>query len=222
MSRPLLIIGNKNYSSWSLRPWLALKHAGIEFDELRLPLDTDQFYQTIGQYSPTGRVPVLRVGALTIWDSLAICEYAADLKPDAGLWPEEIGERAWARSVCAEMHSGFESLRSAMPMNCRAHDRQVTPDDNTLADIARIQTLWAECRAHFAERGPWLFGRFTIADAFYAPVAMRFRTYGITLDDTAAAYINTLLADPVMKEWLAAAEQESEVLAGEEVGAQII
>lgn len=210
-----LIVGNKNYSSWSLRPWLAMKVAGVAFKEERIPLYGPQSKQQILAYSPAGKVPCLLVdekpgGPLAIWDSLAICEYLAEKHPS--LWPQEAAARAVARSVSAEMHSGFQNLRTHMSMNIRkAHPgKGRTPE--ALADIARIVAMWTDCRARFGQDGPFLFGRFSIADAMYAPVVLRFRTYAVELPEACRAYADAVLALPAMREWIAAAQAETEFL----------
>ncbi len=210
-----LIFGNKNYSSWSLRPWLYLRHHGLTFTEHRIPLDTQRFRDEIGLWSPTRRVPVLKTGELLVWDSLAILEYLAERFPATGGWPRGMAARAVARSVCAEMHSGFMALRSELPMDCR---RRAPRADDTLApatrtDIARIQNLWHDCRSRFGAEGPFLFGEFGIADCMYAPVAMRFVTYGVGMDDNARGWVDALLALPAMQQWLRDAEAEAEVIA---------
>src|SRR5688572_2837076 len=186
-------MGNRNYSSWSLRPWILMKHLGLTFSERVLPLDTPEFAHDIAALSPTRRVPILRHGELLIWDSFAICEYASELA-DRG-WPRDRAARAVARSACAEMHSGFGALRSQWPMNARAQGRKTADDDTRSGEIARIQQLWAECRRRFGTSGPWLFGEYSVADAMYAPVVLRFRTYGPKLGEAAAAYVATTLAD---------------------------
>jgi glutathione S-transferase len=216
MDEMLLTMGNKNYSSWSLRPWLLLKHVGLEFAERVIPLDTPEFARDIVATSPTRRVPVLRHGSLLVWDSLAICEYACELTGRG--WPEAREARAIARAACAEMHSGFSVLRSQWPMNARAIGRRTAPSPERLAEIARLENLWAECRTRFGSGGPWLFGEFSVADAMYAPVILRLRTYGATVRDATAAYMATVLADAHMLEWLAAAAAESWISESSEVG----
>jgi glutathione S-transferase len=208
-----LIIGNKNYSSWSLRPWLLLKHAGIPFREQYIPIRSATWNTHIRELSPSGKVPALTHGAVRVWDSLAICEYLAERFPEKQLWPAAITARAEARSVSAEMHSGFQALREHMFMNIRRRmpTRGRTPE--TLADIERIVAIWDGCRARYATGGPFLFGAFSIADAMYAPVALRFETYAVKTEGAAGDYARTLLALPTMQEWVAAAHTENEQLA---------
>jgi glutathione S-transferase len=213
MSRPLLIIGNKNYSSWSLRPWLLLRHHGIAFDEQRLLLDTPEFARTIADWSPNRAVPALRHAGITIWDSLAISGDANDNLQDGNGWPADARARAVARSVSAEMHSGFQALRKALPMNCRrrTHGTPIGPD--VQANIDRIGALWRDCRARFGADGAFLFGDFSIADAMYAPVASRFVSYGVDMDASMQAYVDALFALPALQDWLRAAAAETESLA---------
>jgi glutathione S-transferase len=203
-----LIIGNKNYSSWSLRPWLLLRHFGIEFDEIVLPLDTPEFYQRIGQYSPNGRVPALHVGDEIIWDSLAICETANERWLGDRGWPTEPRARAAARSAAAEMHSGFAAMRSQLPMNCRRQPRAPHWDANASKDIARIEQLWQDLRSRHGAGGDFLCGEFGIVDAMFAPVCVRFRGYGPSLGEQALAYMQTIFALPAMREWQAGADAE--------------
>lgn len=213
MNALTLVIGNKNYSSWSLRPWLAMRVAGIPFEEVRIPLYRADTAADLAARSPSGLVPSLQDGDLTIWDSLAICEYLAERFPDRDLWPAEPAARAVARSVSAEMHAGFAGLRSAMSMNIRRRysGKGRTPD--CLSDIARVLALWNDCRSRFGAGGDFLFGRFGIADAMYAPVVLRFQTYAVELDGAAKAYADAVLALPALREWVAAAETESESIA---------
>jgi glutathione S-transferase len=204
-----LYLGNKNYSSWSLRPWLALKQAGIAFDEVVIPLYQPGSRETVLKYSPSGRVPALKHGDVTVWESLAVCEYAAELYPAAGMWPSEAAARAVARAASSEMHAGFAALRAHLPMNVRSSfpERGVTPE--VQADINRIMAVWRDCRSRFGEgNGEFLFGPFTIADAMYAPVVARFRTYRIELEREAQAYCGTIMGLPAMQEWLTAARNE--------------
>lgn len=207
-----LVIGNKNYSSWSLRPWLALKQAGIPFAEVRIALYTPESKQQILAWSPSGKVPALRDGDLVVWDSLAICEYLAERFPDTGLWPAQREARAVARSACAEMHSGFPELRSRMSMNLRRAfpGQGMTPE--VARDIGRIDQIWQDCRSRFGAGGDFLFGAFTVADAFYAPVVLRFQTYGVALGPVAQAYSDAVLALPALQQWVAEARAESEVI----------
>jgi glutathione S-transferase len=214
-----LVIGNRNYSSWSLRPWALLRHLGVEFAERRILLDTPTFAAEVARYSPAGRVPVLLDGERAIWESIAILEYASELAGGRG-WPAEPDARAEARAVAAEMHAGFAALRSAYPMNIRARERRVPLTAPLAAAIARIDALWSGCRRRYGALGPWLFGAYSAADAMYLPVAFRFRTYGATgLGAEARAYLATALADPVIEPWVRAACAETEVVAGDEVGA---
>ncbi|MGI9202091.1 MAG: glutathione S-transferase family protein [Woeseiaceae bacterium] len=215
---PKLIIGNKNYSSWSLRAWLLMREAGIEFEEHRVALDVETTAAELAEYCPSATVPVLQLGELTVWDSLAIAETVAERWPDTQLWPEDADARAYARSVCAEMHSGFAVLRSCMPMNCRAMGRKVALPDELTRDIDRIIAIWSVCHREFQGDNGWLFGDFSIADAMFAPVVLRFRTYGINLPESAGFYPQRLLQSDAMQEWLAAAETETEVIDFEEKG----
>ena len=219
--KPKLIIGNKNYSSWSLRAWLLLRESGIEFDEHRIALDTDTSKAEIAAFNEGGTVPVLQLGDLTVWDSMAIAETVAERWPGKQLWPDDADARAHARSVCAEMHSGFAKLRECMPMNCRAMGRRVPLPDDLTTDIDRVIAIWSAChRRYGGDNGGdgWLFGRFSVADAMYAPVVLRFRTYGINLPESAGFYPHRLLQSNAMQEWLAAAETEVEVIEQEEKG----
>jgi len=212
MNQLTLVIGNKNYSSWSLRPWLLLKHFNIPFKEVRIPLYREETSESLSRWSPSGLVPVLKHGDLAVWDSLAICEYVQELYPDLALWPKDVKARAVARSVSAEMHSGFVALRHSMPMNCRRSFPGKGLNNESSTDIRRVISIWRECREKYGEGGPLLFGRFTIADAMYAPVAQRFRTYDVHLDETSAAYVSAILSLPEMKEWISSAITEEEVL----------
>lgn len=202
-----LVIGNKNLSSWSLRPWLVLRHFAIPFNEVKLPLDTPEFHRDIVKYTPSRRVPVLIDAALTIWDSLAIAEYLNE-KVQGRAWPLDSAIRAHARAVSAEMHSGFGALRTHWPMKATGKGNVELPPQGE-ADVARVQQLWHECRSQYAQRGPWLFGEYSIADAMYAPVALRFRHYGASFSSPAAeAYQQQLVQDSHMQAWLAEAQHE--------------
>jgi len=211
--RPLLVIGNKNYSSWSLRPWLLLREAGVDFETRRLPLDSEEFRREIVQLSPSGRVPVLHHQGRVIWDSLAIAEYANEVWLDGRGWPEDVDLRVLARCAAAEMHSGFADLRNQLPMNCgrQAEGGTYRWDAAAGQDIQRVQALWRDLRGRAGE-GPFLCGRFGIVDAMFAPVVIRFRGYGVALDATADAYCDAMLGLPAMQEWLADAAAETERL----------
>jgi len=212
-----LVIGNKNYSSWSLRPWLLLRHHGIAFTEEWLPLDTPEFHARIGRWSPTRRVPALHDGDLVVWDSLAICEYANDKWLQGRGWPEGLRERAVARAAAAEMHSGFAALRGQLPMDVRRQPTTRHWDDAADRDIRRVQELWRELRRQFGTSGPYLFGAsFGIVDAMFAPVCFRFRGYGVPMDDNAAGYLEAIFALPAMREWEAAALAEPARVAADE------
>lgn len=213
-----LIIGNKNYSSWSLRSWFLLTEAGIEFEEYRIPLDLENSAAEIARFSPSGRVPVLMLGEQRVWDTLAIAETVAEQWPEKQLWPSDSAARVHARCISAEMHAGFPTLREAMPMNCRAMGRKVSLPDALAADIDRVLDIWSDCHRRYQSQGNWLFGRFSVADAMFAPVVLRFRSYGINLPDVASAYPRRMLESESIQRWLAAAESEIEVIKTEETG----
>jgi glutathione S-transferase len=208
MSDLTLIIGNKASSSWSLRPWLALKQIGVPFREITIPLRQPETKAEILQHSPAGKVPVLRDGDLTVYDSLAILEYLAESFPEAGLWPDDRGARAVARSISAEMHSGFVDLRRNMPMDVTDKHPAEGRTPEVQADIARITQIWRDARARFGADGPFLFGHFSAADAMYAPVCTRLDTYVVDLDEVSQAYVSTVLGLPAMREWYAAGAAE--------------
>ena len=212
-----LVIGNKNYSSWSLRPWLLLRHFGVAFDEVRLLLDTPGFAQQVARWSPSHRVPVLHDGDRVVWDSLAICEYANERWLDGQGWPDDIGQRAVARSAAAEMHSGFAALRAQLPMNVRRQPRLPHWDARADADIARVQEIWRDLRAQAGGRGRFLCGEsFGVVDAMFAPVCVRLRGYGVALDATASDYVEAIFALPAMQQWTQAALAETERVASDE------
>lgn len=211
MSAPLLVIGNRNYSSWSLRAWLALRHCGFAFESLRLSLDTPTFAAQVRAYSGAGRVPVLVDGGVSVWDSLAIAEYGAE-RTGRG-WPADPRARAVARAATCEMHSGYSALRNAWPMDIRARRPGAPVSAEVARDLARIDELWSECRTRYGAQGPWLFGAWSIADAFYAPVVCRLQTYGSPgMGELAAAYCTTTLADPELAAWSELAAREPETL----------
>ena len=211
MAIPVLVIGNKNYSSWSLRPWLAMKLLGLAFEERRIALYRPESKTEILRASPSGKVPCLIDGETRVWDSLAILEYLAESRPE--LWPEARAARAHARSVSAEMHSGFPRLREHMSMNVRKRFPGKGRAPEVPEEIARIVALWSDCRSRYGATGPYLFGRFTAADAMYAPVVLRFLTYEVELPPACRTYADAILALPAMREWIAAAERETESIA---------
>lgn len=210
-----LIIGNRNYSSWSLRGWLAVQAAGVACEVIRIPLDQPDTHARILARSPSGKVPCLIDQGLAIWDSLAIAEYLAEDHPS--LWPEDACARAEARSVSAEMHSGFQALRHHMPMNIRKDypGRGRLPE--VMRDITRIEAIWTGCRERFGADGPYLFGRYSIADMMYAPVCLRFETYAVSLGGLAQEYMQTILAHPDVREWKGEALEEDEVILAEDL-----
>jgi len=202
MSDLKLIIGNKNYSSWSLRPWIALKQFGIEFEEELISFhDWDNFYAKISEYSGARRVPVLIHQDRSIWDSLSILEYLADMFPQHNMWPEDQGARGHARSICAEMHSGFNALRGALPMNLRRQIEIYPLKEDVKLDIARVIYVWREARSSFAHGGEFLYGAFSNADAMYAPIVSRLHTYGVPVDADIRGYMDAVLATDAFKEW---------------------
>ncbi len=208
-----LVIGNKYTSSWSLRPWLALKQAGLEFTEVRINLRAPDAKDQIRVHSPAGKVPVLWAGDLMIWDSLAIVEYIAEQHPEKALWPSKVDARAVARAVCAEMHSGFQPLREHCPMKFLAQEPKADLPEPVQSNIRRIVELWIECRQRFGAEGPFLFSSFTIADAMFAPVASRLKTYITDLGDfgddgTAQRYVDAMFSLPAMTEWAEGAREE--------------
>ena len=218
-----LYIGNKNYSSWSMRPWVLLRQAGIDFEEVMVRFDgfgpEAQFKQLIAPINPVGKVPVLVHDGLVVWDTLAIAEYVAEQFPEHALWPSERTARARARSLCAEMHSGFAALRSACPMNIEAHLPEVgalalRDKPGVRADLQRLTTMWSQLLAEHG--GPMLFGRFSVADAYFAPVLMRIRTYGLPVPDDVAAYVERVCALPGVKAWIDGALAERDFIDFEE------
>jgi glutathione S-transferase len=203
-----LVLGNKNYSSWSMRPWMALKGAGVAFDEVVIPLYTgDADKQRILKYSPAGKVPILVDGAVTVWDSLAIIEYLAEKFPGKDFWPADAAARAHARSISAEMHSGFMALRNECAMNIKRPVHKRTLSADATANVERVQQIWTECRKTYG--GPFLFGAFSCADAMYAPVVHRFRIYGVDVTGAVADYMGAMQAHPAFVAWTAAALKET-------------
>jgi len=203
-----LIIGDKRYSSWSLRPWLVLEMIGQPFTDQVIRLNQADTSRLIREHSPTGKVPALKCEHGTIVDSLAICEYLAERFPDAALWPVDVAARAQARSACAQMHSGFVALRSSLPMDLRRDEALEVIPVEAQADIDRMVELWSECRAASRDDGPFLFGKPGIVDAFFAPVAVRLRTYHVDLPDAASAYVETIYQWPAFKRWQQAGLEE--------------
>ena len=196
-----LVIGTKRFSSWSLRPWLALKQAQLPFTEIEIELRQPETAAEIAKHSDSGKIPVLKHGTLTVWDSLSICEYVAELACADSLWPENRGARAVARSVSAEMHSGFVALRQNLPMDAGHDFPDFTPPAEAQADIERIQAIWRDCRQRFGATGGFLFGRWSMADAMFAPVVFRFESYHIPQDEVCQAYMQAMLALPGMQQW---------------------
>ena len=212
-----LTIGNKNYSSWSFRPWIALKVAAIPFEETVIPIYYPGSKEKFLARSPAGKVPILEDGAVTIWESLAILEYIAEEFPDAALWPRDSAARAHARAIASEMHAGFVPLRRQCPMNMRRPVKKLDLSAETAANVARIDAMWSDCRARFGGDGPFLFDHFSAADAMYAPVVSRFHTYGVEVGAVSATYKQAMMALPAWQEWYAAALQEEWLLAEDEV-----
>lgn len=210
-----LVIGNKNYSSWSMRPWVLMTHFGIPFEEIRIPLYTPAWKEQIRTVSPTGKVPCLLDGAITVWDSLAIAETLNERHPRLGLYPEDPAWRAMARSVSAEMHSGFSTIRTQMSMNIKLSVVHAMASEVLRAEVRRVQDVFAACLAKSG--GPYLFGEFSIADAMYAPVVMRFQSYGVPLDKPGEAYRATIMRNPAVSRWISDALAETEVIPDYEV-----
>lgn len=219
MAKLTLVIANKNYSSWSLRAWMAMRELDIPFEEMVIPLDLPETRKNITRHSGAGRLPVLHHGAVTVWESLAILEYLAELYPAKVMWPKSRPARAVARAVANEMHAGFQALRNACPMNLSRVHKPLAADlsEHVRADVARIETLWKACRKSYGKGGPFLFGRFTIADAMYAPVAARFETYAIPVSRASRDYIEALFATRSFRDWKDAARREKWIIAADEV-----
>lgn len=211
-----LVIGNKNYSSWSMRPWIAMKVAGIEFDEILIPLYEPGSREKILQYSPAGKVPVLIDGDQHVWESLAILEHLAEKFPRARLWPNDARARSHARAVATEMHAGFQALRKSCPMNLWLPVKSRSQPDDVMDNVRRIETLWADCRKRFGQGGPFLFGVFGAVDAMYAPVVSRLHTYDIGVGPATRGYMDAVIALPAWNEWRAAALKEPWIMKGNE------
>jgi glutathione S-transferase len=212
-----LVIGNKNYSSWSFRPWIAMKVAGIAFDEVVISLDAPDFKSRVSKISGTGKVPALDDNGIHVWESLAILEYLAERFPAARLWPADPAARAEARAISSEMHAGFVPLRRACPMNMWRPVKKRELNDETVANVRRIEAMWKDCRTRYGSGGSFLFGPFCAADAMYAPVVARFHTYNVEVDAAARAYMAAMRALPAWREWETAALKEPWVLAEDEV-----
>ena len=217
MAESTLLVGNYNYSSWSLRPWVFVRFHDLPIEVVRVAFDSPEFEQALENSFSDHKVPVLRDGDIEVFDSLAILEYLAERYPATRGWPEEQDARALARSVSAEMHSSFGALRNELPMNCRRKFPGYRVSDRTRADIDRVESIWRCCRERYGQDGPWLFGEFSIADAMYAPVVMRFRSFELELDAVSRAYCDAVAAHPALLEWIELGRQESEVVAMDEI-----
>lgn len=217
MSKLTLIIGNKNYSSWSLRPWVFLKQNQIEFEEKRVALFTQKTDQELAEYNSDSKVPILKDGDLVVWDSMSILEYISEKYMNSNGWPAETEARAFARSVCCEMHSSFFALRNELPMNCRKTFKNVSLSSDAEREIVRVRKLWRQCRARFGAEGEWLFGQYSIADAMFAPVALRFAGYSIALEGVEADYLQSVLNQACIVDWIEAGKKEKEVIAEDEI-----
>jgi glutathione S-transferase len=207
-----LVIGNKNYSSWSLRPWIAMKVAGIPFEEIQIPLYEPGSRERMLEYSPAGKVPILIDGDEHVWESLAILEHLAERFPEARLWPSDRRARSHARAIASEMHGGFQPLRQNCTMNLWLPVKARPQPPEVLANVARLEQMWADCRARFGQSGPFLFGAFGAADAMYAPVVARFNTYGLPVSAKTRAYMDAVMALPAWREWYDAAMQETWIM----------
>jgi glutathione S-transferase len=217
MNKPTLIIANKNYSSWSLRPYMALAQFDIPFDEKLIRFGEPEFGKAVRRHSKAGLVPVLKHNDLVIWDSLAIMEYLAETWPKKQMWPKNKAARAFARAISAEMHSGFKALRGACPMNLRRSPKPITVDDAVLKDVARFETIVAECRKDYSTGGPFLFGKFSLADAMFAPLVTRLETYAFKVKPTTLAYMNAIIKTTAFQSWKASALKEKWIVPEDEV-----
>lgn len=213
-----LILGNKNYSSWSLRPWIAMRQAGISFEEEIIPLYEPGSAERVLKYSPAGKVPILIDGDMTIWESLAILDHLAERFPKAQIWPSDLKARAHARAISAEMHAGFAPLRRHCPMNMRRVNKRLELTPEVDANVRRIEAIWTDCRARFGQGGPFLFGQFSAADAMYAPIVSRFSSYSIGVGAACQAYMAAMMALPAWQEWRADGVAEPWIMPGNEIG----
>jgi len=217
MSNLSLIIGNKNYSSWSLRPWIFLKQNKINFTEERVALFTETTDEELSQYNSDFKVPVLKDGNLLIWDSLSILEYLSEKYLESNGWPRELNARALARSVSCEMHSSFFNLRNELPMNCRKKFQNINLSSEAKREIERIKMLWRQCRTQFGEEGEWLFGKYSIADAMFSPIALRLEGYSISLGEIEETYVQCVLKQPSIAEWIESGKVETEIIEEDEI-----
>lgn len=217
MSDLTLIIGNKNYSSWSLRPWVFLKQNDIKFKEIRVALFTETTADQLSQYSSDAKVPILKDGELLVWDSLSILEYISENYLESKGWPQDKSARAMARSISCEMHSSFPNIRNSLPMNCRKQFQNIRLSAQTQREIERIKSLWRDCRTKYGTNGEWLFGQYSIADAMFAPIALRFHGYDIPLEGIEKTYVQSVLNQVAIKDWIEAGKQEKEIIAEDEI-----
>jgi len=211
-----LIIGNKNYSSWSLRPWLLLKHFNVAFEEQRIALFTETYESEVAEYNSDSKVPILLDNDITVWDSLAILEYISEQHLEGKGWPSDKKARAFARSISHEMHSSYFNVRNEFPMNCRKQFTHISPSQDAEFEIDRIHSLWQQCRNNYGQNGDWLFGEFSIADAMFAPIALRFKGYNIPINGVEGDYMLKLLNYPHLLDWVKAGTQETEVISFDE------
>ena len=217
MAKLTLVIGNKNYSSWSLRPWVFMRHHRIDFEEKRVALFTESTAAELAAYGSDFKVPILKDGDLVVWDSLAILEYVSETCLGSDGWPRQAQARAVARSISAEMHSSFVHVRSELPMNCRRQFHNIKLSPMAEREIDRIKSVWRDCRSRFGREGEWLFGQYSIADAMFAPVALRFHGYNIPLSGVEKAYVQSVLRQPAIIEWMEAGRLEKEVIEADEI-----
>ena len=217
MDTPILVIGNKNYSSWSLRPWIFMKQNNIAFTEKRIALFSETTDEELSEYRSDNKVPVLKDNDLLVWDSLSILEYLSEKYLKSTGWPLDPAARAVARSVSSEMHSSFLNVRTELPMNCRKKFQNIQLSPEAEREVERIKTLWQQCRSQFGSNGEWLFGKYSIADAMFAPIALRFEGYGIHLGGVEKSYINSVLNQPGIIEWINASKTETEIISADEI-----